>query len=307
MLGLHDSFEYARCQNCGAMELIDVPHDLARYYPDSYYSFQAVDPSPAPSGWKAPIKILRNRAAVFGSWGVGGLLALHRKPWQAAEISSWLRLSPVRSFKARVLDVGCGSGHRLCRMHTVGFTDLTGVDPFATDRQIRTGLRIRRQYLSETNDGPYDLIMFHHSLEHMPEHAKVMADIRRLLSPQGACLIRIPMAGNRLIEKYDTRWVEWDAPRHLVLHTESSFRELARKNGFKVNCVAWDSDRFSYWASELYQRGISLVDPATGLHRAPSEFFTTAELKHFDELANEDNELGKASRAAFWIVKDDPR
>ena len=303
MLGLGDLFDYSHCLGCGAMELINIPDNISRYYPDNYYSLQHVAPHPAPRGWKAPLQNLRNRATVFGNRGIWGPLALLGKPWRAVEISTWLRHSPVRSFRARVLDVGCGSGHRLCRMHTVGFRDLTGVDPFATEFEVRPGIRVLKQHLSETKDGPYDLIMLHHSLEHMPDHAQVMSDIRRLLSPRGACLIRIPMAKNRLITKYGSRWVEWDAPRHLVLHTEKSIRELVTKSGFKVVRVDWDSNRFGYWASELYQRGLSLVDPTTGKHRDPKAYFTKAELDQFDVLADEDNQLGQASRAAFWIVK----
>lgn len=303
MLGLGGAFDYSRCLGCGAMELMNLPHNFSMYYPDNYYSLHHVTPHPPPRGWKAPLQKLRNRATVFGTRGIGGALALLGKPTRAVEISTWLRHSPVQSFRARVLDVGCGSGHRLCRMHTVGFSDLTGVDPFATEREIRPGLRILKQQLSETNDGPYDLIMLHHSLEHMPNHAQVMSDIRRLLSPTGACLIRIPMAGNRLIDRYGSRWVEWDAPRHLVLHTENSIRELVTKSGFDVLRVDWDSDRFGYWASELYERGLTLVDPNTGQHRDPTAYFTTAELSQFDTLAKEDNQLGQASRAALWIAK----
>ncbi len=304
MLGLGESFEYTRCLGCGAMELAQIPTDLGRYYPSNYYSFHPAEPQYAPSGWRAPLTRLQHRATVFGTGGIGGLLARRHKSWQAVEINRWLKHCPNRSFNARVLDVGCGNGLRLCRMFEIGYSDLTGVDPFvAADRSIRPGLRVRKQQLSEHRDGPYDLIMLHHSLEHMPDHGRVLTDINRLLSPKGACLIRIPMAGNRLISRYGARWVEWDAPRHLVLHTENSLRQLAKQAGFRVERVDWDSDRFAYWASELYQRGLSLVDPATGQHRDPTAHFTTDELSRFDQLAAEDNTLGQASRAAFWIVK----
>lgn len=304
MLGRGESFEYTRCLGCGAMELAAIPADLGSYYPDNYYSFVPAEPKFTPSGWRAPLLRMQYRATVFGTGGLGSLLARRKKSWMAVDISRWLKHSPVRSQRARVLDVGCGNGLRLCSLHEIGYSDLTGVDPFVpANRQIRPGLRVLKQQLSETQDGPYDLIMLHHSLEHMPNHAAAMADIHRLLSSRGACLVRIPMAGGRPHAKYGNRWVEWDAPRHLVLHTETSFRHLAMSAGFRVIRVDWDSDRFAYWASELYERDLSLVDSATGKHRDPADHFSEAELTKFDELAAEDNRLGQASRAAFWLMK----
>ena len=39
-LGLKESFNYQLCSNCGTMQLLDVPEDLGKYYPnEDYYSF----------------------------------------------------------------------------------------------------------------------------------------------------------------------------------------------------------------------------------------------------------------------------
>lgn len=305
MIGLGERFHYSRCSGCGAMVLIDLPADLSRYYPTNYYSFQPIEPHRTLTGWRRWLAVTRNRAIVFGTGGLGGLLAKRRSCWQATEVARWLRHSPVQSFDARVLDVGCGAGTRLVRMHEIGYSHLTGIDPFiSTSRSIAPGLVVRKQALSEVTDGPYDLIMLHHSLEHMPDHQAELSAIRDRLAPDGAALIRIPMAGNRLIDRYGTKWVEWDAPRHLVLHTEQSIRKAIESVGLVVHRIDWDSDRFAYWASELYERGLALVDPQTGAFRRPEDHFTAEELAKFDALAEEDNRLGRASRAAIWVQRN---
>jgi hypothetical protein len=40
MLGLRDEFEYLECAAYGCVQIIDVPPDPGRYYPDDYYSYQ---------------------------------------------------------------------------------------------------------------------------------------------------------------------------------------------------------------------------------------------------------------------------
>ena len=39
-LGLRKMFTYMECGNCGCMQLVDIPEDLGKYYPnEGYYSF----------------------------------------------------------------------------------------------------------------------------------------------------------------------------------------------------------------------------------------------------------------------------
>lgn len=308
MMGTKEEFPYARCLGCKSIILLDIPEDLSAYYPSHYYSYAPAEPKRTLSGWRRPLLLLRNRSLLFGKKGLGALLARYRSDWRASEVGEWLKHSPVQRFDARVLDVGCGSGRRLCRMHEIGYSHLVGIDPFvAGDRQIRPGLVIRQQSLEQVTDGPYDLIMLHHSLEHMIQHEDVLNSIKGLLSPQGACLIRIPMADNVLMERYGTRWVSWDAPRHLVLHSTDSFHRLAASTGFHISRVDWDTNRFEYWVSELYLRGTTLIDPATSEFRKPEDHFSPEELKQFDARCQENNRNSRAGHGAFWLTHSSNR
>jgi len=40
MLGLDDEFEYFECSNCKCIQIIEIPEDMNRYYPENYYSYQ---------------------------------------------------------------------------------------------------------------------------------------------------------------------------------------------------------------------------------------------------------------------------
>ena len=41
MFGFRDEFEYFQCSECDCLQISDYPVDVAKYYGDSYYSYQA--------------------------------------------------------------------------------------------------------------------------------------------------------------------------------------------------------------------------------------------------------------------------
>src|SRR5256885_2327700 len=76
-------------------------------------------------------------------------------------------------------------------------------------------------------DGSWNMVMFNHSFEHLPEPVQVLRRVARLLSPDGVCVIRIPVAGSYAWRRYREDWVQLDAPRHLFLHTTASLGKAA--------------------------------------------------------------------------------
>ena len=79
---------------------------------------------------------------------------------------------------SRILDVGCGPGLLLKNLQYQGFSNLSGVDPF--QEKIHPGLNIYRTQLDKLT-GQYDFIMLHHSLEHMPDPAGALRELKRTL------------------------------------------------------------------------------------------------------------------------------
>ena len=177
------------------------------------------------------------RAAFLAGRDPLGALAL--AVWGAPAHLRWLERLGV-GFDDAILDIGCGSGELLEELRRDGFRRLAGLDPFvAADLDLGGGVLIRRRQLADET-GVYDLAMLHHALEHMPDQQGVFADLRRIVRPGGALLIRIPVADSTAWRRYGVDWVQLDAPRHLFLHTRRSLGLLADASGFTIEHVACD-------------------------------------------------------------------
>ena len=254
--GLPGAFRYAQCARCDSLQLLDVPADLGAYYPAGYYSF---DVAPA-RGVGARLKGVRDRSAVTGHGTLGRLLAVVQPP-PAAGLHRWLQLAGVGP-DSRILDVGCGGGALLHTLAAAGYRDLTGVDPFL-DGDRRAGIvRLLRRTV-EALDETFDLVMMHHALEHVPDPAATVRALRARCRSGAHCLVRVPIAPSAAFRRYGERWVQLDAPRHLVIPSERGLIALAERAGFALVSHRQDSTAIQWWGSALYAGdGLLSVDGA---------------------------------------------
>lgn len=303
MFGSRETFDYFECSSCGCLQIAEIPADLSRHYPSNYYSHSTHDDIRRPGPLRRWLERQRTFTAFFGRrYRLSRLI----KPFVALPHEIHLLTGVVvlraglKDFDAAILDVGSGSSAVwLRRMELLGFRNLTGVDPFA-DRDVKLGaVRVLRKELAAV-EGQYDLIRLSHSLEHMPDQHRTVADLRRLLAPGGTVVIRIPIVPSAVWERYGVNWAQLDAPRHLYLHTPHSIETLASAAGLRLTGTVYDSSAFSWWASEQYARDIPLVDPKSHW-QGPGTVFTEAELHEYERLAEQANREGRADQATFYF------
>lgn len=300
MFGTREEFDYLECGVCGTLQLIDVP-DLARFYPPNYLSFEAHNIAAA----KSLVHKYAARAAgkyLVEHRGLLGRIVTRAKPNFVRALMPQVTAIPDIRRDQRILDFGCGSGHLLQIMHYFGFTKLTGADAFI-DRDIThdTGVTILKRSLSDL-EPEFDVVMLHHSFEHLPDPKQALRDVRRILAKDGKCLLRIPIVGHAW-EKYGTNWVQMDPPRHLFLFTDRAIRLLAESAGFTIDKVLFDSDGFQFWGSEQYLRDIPLVPEGGFGGFRPSEIFTAQQLASWDAEAERLNAEGRGDAACFYLSK----
>lgn len=293
MLGTRDPFVYFQCGQCGCLQIDDYPEDISRYYPTDYYAYQANDPA-ARYRLKDRLRDARDRYLVFGTGLVGRCYAAFRPT------SSLRRLAPLGlTTESRVLDVGCGAGGFLRRLHRLGFRYLTGIDAFIPEsREFTQHYRILKADLTSVT-GQFDFIVLNHSLEHMPDQAAQLAELARLLAVGGTCMIRVPVVTGAAWERFGADWVQLDAPRHYYLHSEKSLALLASRTGLELMSVEYDSTGFQFVGSELYRRDIPLRESGA----ASSRLFTRTQLRQFEAEARRLNQAGRGDQAVFCFRK----
>ena len=295
MVGMRDRFDYLVCAACGCVQMFAVPEDLSRYYPPNYYAFAPPPQSPGPL---QTFRRRRHAAHLLGHPNPLGWLSTRRHGIPPPV--EYLRRSGIGPTQS-VLDVGSGSGARLLNMRSYGCTRLTGVDPFvARDVDYGNGVRVWKRDLDQY-DGRHDLVMLHHTFEHLDAPLHVLQRLRALLNPGGVLLLRIPLASSEAFEAYGADWVQLDAPRHLYAHTTNSIELLARQAGWKIVQVVYDSTAFQFWGSEQYRRDIPLFDPRSYQVNPTGSIFTSAEIAGFEARARRLNDEGRGDQACIYL------
>lgn len=202
----------------------------------------------------------------------------------------------------RVLDVGCGAGHYLCRLARNGYVNLCGCDPFIKeDLQYDNGVIIYKKTIHEMK-GLFDIIYFGDSFEHMADPHEVMSSICRLLAPGGYALIAIPVFPNIAYELFGVNWFQLDAPRHIFIPSKNSMCYLAQKHGLKIAATRYDSNNSQIIISYLYEKGIPLVKQNPEII---SQYFVEEDLLRFNEYAEQVNAKEYGDHAMFWLVHEE--
>lgn len=300
--GTREEFPYFECSRCGCLQLAEIPDDMSSHYPAAYYSFAASGPSARAGKLKSFASRKRNEYALFERGILGKLLYAIRRP--TVPFESLRKFKTLK--KETVLDVGCGAGQFARYLTELGI-DVTGIDPFIErDLVLDDRLKILKRTLVDfkrETDLQFDLIMFNHSFEHMPDPEEALKAASELIRSSGTIMIRIPTVTSYAWKHYRTDWVQLDAPRHLFLHSMDSMRILAEKSGLTVGAIAYDSDELQFCGSEQYLKDIPLMSPRSYRTSLNSSPFTRKEIARYRKQAVELNRQNLGDMAAFYLDK----
>jgi SAM-dependent methyltransferase len=248
--GIPGTFHYVRCRTCGLgfMNPQVIPADIPNLYPPDYapHSVQTFLAREIP---RSPIKRLKSRLA---RW-------ITNDPLDAS-----LNLGQ----SSRVLDVGCGSGEFLHRVHRATGAHVFGID-FSPNAQasaqqsfsIPVFVGTIEDYLH--NQEPFDLITAWWLFEHVSDPRSFLTSVRRLLKRTGTFLFSVPNLASLNARLFRSKWYHLDCPRHLFLYTPKSLRRLLHDSGFRIDSIRYDKTPWGLLGSLQYFFYDTNLDPQT--------------------------------------------
>ncbi len=240
-----EQFRYLLCPKCRTMQLDQNVKHMERYYGKEYYSFHRK--SPRMHLPKAAVKpVLHISSQGFG-WR-GNLFRLFAK---TAVLSKSVYASKA-NFYDSIIDVGGGNGLLASFLKKNGFLDVTCIDKFCSE-PLTDKIKFRQCGIEDLSDEKkYDLILFESSFEHMEHPHEVIEKIRKILSKDGKCLIKIPVMDSKAWSIYRENWYQIDAPRHYFLYSVRALRWMCKQHGLKVNKVIYFSGSGQFFTSKWY-------------------------------------------------------
>jgi SAM-dependent methyltransferase len=146
------------------------------------------------------------------------------------------QLLPARG---KLLEIGSYAGLLLDRIRTAGW-QVVGLEPYGP-----TAHYARTKYGLEIIDGVlpnpalptshFDAALMLHVIEHMPDPAESLRELRRVLRPGGVLVVETPRFNSlcfKLLGRRERSIQNW--PGHIFFFTEQTLQQLLERNGFKV-------------------------------------------------------------------------
>lgn len=288
--GTFEEFNYIECNVCKCIQIVKIPEDINKYYPNNYYSYSFPSKSDKLFIRKLTLMIKSRLVKYYsGKFNIIGFLLsiFYNNPFP------WLK--DLANFNTKILDVGAGAGRLLYSMQRSGFKKLIGIDPFLEkDLNCDNGLQILKRDLFQIED-KFDFIMLHHSFEHMDRPFEILKKLNSLLTENGVILVRIPITGGYAWRKYREYWVQLDAPRHFFIHSVKSMHILCSSSGLQIVDIINDSSTLQFTGSEKYLRGIPLI--------SENFIFTKQQMKFFHKESLRLNKIMDGDAACFYLKK----
>ena len=211
------TFTLYSCEACRCLFLHPMPdsREIERFYPADYW-------------WNAR-----------RSGGLKKLESVYRKLALRDHIAFISKAAGNRSVD--VLDVGCGSGTLLGLLKQRGFR-VTGLDFSAEAAAIakaENGVDVAVGSLEEAHfpAESFDVVTLFHVMEHVTNPRLVLAQVSRVLKPNGVAILQVPNIESWQFKIFGARWYGLDIPRHVIDYSRNSMLKLLADSGFVVNRI----------------------------------------------------------------------
>jgi SAM-dependent methyltransferase len=140
------------------------------------------------------------------------------------------------SDRGSLLDVGCGNGHFLSKMQTLGW-QVQGVEPdeqAANIAQKVYNLKVLVGMLTDARfpDDSFDVVTLSHVIEHADDPIYLLQECKRVLRSGGRLVLTTPNTESLGHRIFQGCWRGLEPPRHLFLFSLEVLRSCVQKVGF---------------------------------------------------------------------------
>jgi len=159
------------------------------------------------------------------------------------EITFAKQLKLINKFKPRkgkLLDIGTAGGSFLYVAKKNGW-DVHGVEPnkwMAKWGKKHYGIDIKPGdiFANKYPDNYFDVVTLWDVLEHVPDAAKTLDEVNRILKPKGLLVVNYPDIGSWIARVLKRKWM-FLLSVHLYYFTPRTIRIMLNKHGFKVKKI----------------------------------------------------------------------
>jgi 2-polyprenyl-3-methyl-5-hydroxy-6-metoxy-1,4-benzoquinol methylase len=201
-----ETFHYLRCAECGCASLRNVPADLGRYYPASYYDIPSTlsELDERTPGERYKIELIR-------PWVPTGRLVEVGPAY-----GTFARVAQQAGYQVDTIEMD----ERCCAF----LRDVVGVGATQTLDVVRALGAME----------PVDVIAMWHVLEHLANPWDTIAAAATRLRPGGILVVATPNPDALQFRVFGRFWTHLDAPRHLHLMTSSAIAQYGRTLGLEA-------------------------------------------------------------------------
>lgn len=232
MFAQHRRYDYHLCAECGGVfqHPMPDPGTIASFYPPDYSVYDEQERTRRIGAWR---RALLHRLRGYRHLDVPQHLRL------LAGVMAPLVASPsTPEFVqgGQMLDVGCGNGRYLSTMRMLGW-QVQGVE--FSEEGVRVcrlaDLLVHHGDLASAgfSSATFDLVTVRHVIEHIAEPHPFMAELARVLKPNGRLVIETPNSEALGRAWFGPNWYHNDVPRHLILFSPSNLSRLAERHGLR--------------------------------------------------------------------------
>jgi SAM-dependent methyltransferase len=137
---------------------------------------------------------------------------------------------------ARILEIGCGTGHNLAMLGRFGQVDAIEVDDdaraLASRRLGRTVMAAPLPQLGGVEEGVYDMVAILDVLEHIEDDRAALSSIAKRLKPSGRILLTVPA--------HPWMWSAHDVVNHHHRrYTRAALKEVIGAAGLRIEMLSW--------------------------------------------------------------------